>query len=209
MPSTGKLRVIRRTSLIVSAALLAIATISPALAGWGMPTPITDQAQRIEDLWVFTLIIAVAVFFGVEGALLYAIIRFRKRSDELPKQTHGSMALEIVWTSIPVLIVIALFSYSFIVLRDVEKKAPENALTIDVTGFQFSWEFGYSLNDLGRNSDPNASGKFFDSRHGGKGADVCHSRWRTRGIPAQVQRRDPLVLSSELPLQAGRDTRAG
>jgi len=160
MPSTGKLRVIRRTSLIVSAALLAIATISPALAGWGMPTPITDQAQRIQDLWVFTLIIAVAVFFGVEGALLYAIIRFRKRSDELPKQTHGSMALEIVWTSIPVLIVIALFSYSFIVLRDVEKKAPENALTIDVTGFQFSWEFGYSLNDLGRNSDPNASGKF-------------------------------------------------
>lgn len=160
MPSTGKLRVIRRTSLIVSAALLAIATISPALAGWGMPTPITDQAQRIQDLWVFTLIIAVAVFFGVEGALLYAIIRFRKKSDELPKQTHGSMALEIVWTSIPVLIVIALFSYSFIVLRDVEKKASDDALTIDVTGFQFSWEFVYNLNDLGKSTQPNAEGQF-------------------------------------------------
>ncbi|GIW13078.1 MAG: hypothetical protein KatS3mg062_0517 [Tepidiforma sp.] len=159
MPSTGKLRVIRRVNLLISAALLAIATISPAFAGWGMPDPITDQAKRIQDLWVFTLIIALAVFFAVEGALLYAIIRYRKRGDELPKQTHGSTALEIVWTSIPVLIVIALFSYSFIVLRDVEKKAPEDALSVDVTGFQFSWEFVYSLNDLGTNTDPNADGQ--------------------------------------------------
>jgi cytochrome c oxidase subunit 2 len=159
MPSTGKLRVIRRTSLLISAALLAIATISPAFAGWGMPTPITEQAQRIEELWIFTLIIALAVFFAVEGALLYAIFRFRKKSDDLPAQTHGSTAIEIVWTAIPVLIVIALFSYSFVVLRDVEKKAPEDALTVEVTGFQFSWEFVYNLNDLGRNTDPNAQGQ--------------------------------------------------
>ena len=159
MPSTGKLRVIRRTSLLISAALLAIATISPAFAGWGMPAPITEQAQRIEELWIFTLIIALAVFFAVEGALLYAIFRFRKKSDELPAQTHGSTAIEIVWTAIPVLIVIALFSYSFVVLRDVEKRAPEDALTVEVTGFQFSWEFVYNLNDLGRNTDPNAQGQ--------------------------------------------------
>jgi cytochrome c oxidase subunit 2 len=162
MPLTGKLRVIRRVNLLISAALLAIATVSPALADWGMPQPITDQAKRIQDLWVFTLIIAVAVFFAVEGALVYALIRYRKRSDELPKQTHGSTALEIVWTSIPVLIVITLFSYSFIVLRDVEKKAPEDALTVDVTGFQFSWEFGYNLADLGKvqSAPPVSEGTF-------------------------------------------------
>ncbi len=160
MPSTGKLRIVRRFSLLLAAALLAIATISPAFAGWGMPNPITDEAKRIEDLWIFTLIIALAVFFAVEGALLYAIFRFRKRSDELPPQTHGSTALEIVWTSIPVLIVIALFSYSFIVLRDVEKTAPDDALSIEVNGFQFSWEFTYDLSRLGTNTDPNAEGTF-------------------------------------------------
>lgn len=160
MPSTGKLRVIRRISLLVSAALLAIATISPAFAGWGMPSPITEQAERIEELWVFTLIIALAVFFAVEGALLYAIIRYRKKSDELPTQTHGSTALEIVWTAIPVLIVIVLFAYSFIVLRDIEKSAPDDALTIEVSGFQFSWEFTYDLSNLGKNTDPNAEGTF-------------------------------------------------
>jgi len=154
MPRTGKLRFIRRVNLLIFAALLATATVSPALADWGMPTPITDQAKRIQDLWVFTLIIALAVFFAVEGALIYAIVRFRKRNDALPKQTHGSTALEVVWTAIPVLIVITLFSYSFIVLRDVEKEAPDDALTVDVTGFQFSWEFGYNLADLGRSEMP-------------------------------------------------------
>ncbi|GIW17710.1 MAG: cytochrome c oxidase subunit II [Tepidiforma sp.] len=160
MPSTGKLRVIRRVNLLISAALLAIASISPAFAGWGMPEPITDQAKRIQDLWVFTLIIALAVFFAVEGALLYAIFRYRKRSDELPKQTHGSTALEIVWTTIPVLIVITLFSYSFIVLRDVEKKAPSDALSIEVDGFQFSWQFTYDLARLGQGQAPAQEGTF-------------------------------------------------
>lgn len=160
MPSPGKLRVVRRFSLLISAALLAVASISPALAGWGILDPITDEGKRIEDLWIFTLVVALAVFFAVEGALLYAIFRFRKRSDELPPQTHGSTALEIVWTSIPVLIVIALFSYSFIVLRDVEKTAPDNALSIQVDGFQFSWQFTYDLSRLGTNTDPNAEGTF-------------------------------------------------
>lgn len=160
MPSTGKLRLIRRFVTLGSAGLMALGLISPALAGWGMPQPITEQAEKIENLWVFTLIIALAVFFAVEGALIYAIIRFRKKNDELPPQTHGSTALEIVWTTIPVLIVIALFSYSFITLREVEKKAPEDALAIDVTGFQFSWEFVYNLNELGPGSDPNAEGSF-------------------------------------------------
>lgn len=160
MPSPGKLRVVRRFSLLISAALLAVASISPAFAGWGILDPITDEGKRIEDLWIFTLVVAMVVFFAVEGALLYAILRFRKRSDELPPQTHGSTALEIVWTSIPVLIVIALFSYSFIVLRDVEKTAPDDALSIEVDGFQFSWQFTYDLSRLGTNTDPNAEGTF-------------------------------------------------
>ncbi len=160
MPSTGKVRVIRRVHLLISAALLALASISPAFAGWGMPEPITDQAKRIQDLWVFTLIIALAVFFAVEGALVYAIIRYRKRGDGLPKQTHGSTALEVVWTAIPVLIVITLFSYSFIVLRDVEKEAPADALSIEVNGFQFSWEFTYDLARLGRGEAPAKDGTF-------------------------------------------------
>lgn len=114
----------------------------------------------MHDLWVFTLIIAVIVFVAVEGGLVYALVRFRKRNDEMPTQTHGSTAIEILWTAIPVAIVITLFTYSFIVLRDVENKAAPEDLTIHVQGFQFQWKFTYDMDDLGSGAkDAKATGQ--------------------------------------------------
>jgi cytochrome c oxidase subunit 2 len=150
-------RRLRRASILIAVALLALGSVSAASAQTGVPKPITDEASKIEDLWVFTLAIALVVFFAVEGAILYAVFRFRKRSDDLPPQTHGSTLVEIIWTSIPVIIVISLFTYSFIVLRDVENKAAGQDLTVHVQGFQFQWGFTYNLNDLGTNTpDPNS-----------------------------------------------------
>ncbi len=158
MPSSGMPRQLRRAVLLLSFALLALASVSLAAAQAGTPNPITEEGEKIGELWVFTLIIAGIVFFAVEGALIYAIIRYRKKNDELPKQTHGSTIIEFIWTGIPVLIVIALFTYSIIVLRDIENEADPQDLTINVRGFQFSWQFEYALNDLGTNNDPAAEG---------------------------------------------------
>ena len=125
-----------------------------------MPEPITDEADRIHYLWNFTLVIALVVFFVVEGAIVYSIFRFRKKSDELPAQTHGSTLVEIIWTTIPVLIVIALFVNAFIILREVENKADPEDLSVHVQGFQFQWEFTYDMNDLGTNTpDREAEGQ--------------------------------------------------
>ncbi len=159
MARNGMRRHGHRVLLLLTVALLALASIGVASAQVGTPKPITDEARKIEDLWIFTLSIAVLVFLAVEGALIYAVIRFRKRTDELPAQTHGSTILEFVWTGIPVLIVIALFSYSFIVLRDVENSAAAEDMTIEVNGFRYQWEFTYQLNDLGVNTDPEATGE--------------------------------------------------
>lgn len=125
-----------------------------------MPDPITDEGNKIRDLWNFTLAIALLVFVGVEGAILYAVFRFRKRNEDMPVQTHGSTLVEIIWTTIPVLIVIALFTYSFIVLREVENSADDEDLTVHVQGFQFGWEFTIAMNDLGTNTpDREAEGE--------------------------------------------------
>ena len=159
MAVTGFRRQVRRSVLLLAVALVALASIGVASAQIGTPKPITDEARKIEDLWIFTLAIAAVVFVAVEGALVYALIRFRKRNDELPAQTHGSTVLEFVWTGIPVLIVIALFTYSFIVLRDVENTAAAEDMTIEVQGFQYQWQFTYQLNDLGVNADPSAPGE--------------------------------------------------
>ena len=152
MPVSGMPRRLRRATVFLAVALLALTSISVASAQSGQPNGITDEARKMHDLWVFTLVIAVVVFVAVESAIVFAIIRYRKKSDDLPAQTHGSTVIEIIWTTIPVIIVMALFSYSFVVLREVENKADPEDLTVEVQGFQFQWAFKYRMNDLGTNT---------------------------------------------------------
>jgi cytochrome c oxidase subunit 2 len=160
MPVSRVPRRFRQAAFLLAIALFAISSISLASAQSGQPAGITVEAHKMHDLWIFTLIVALVVFFGVEGAIVYALFRFRKKSDDLPPQTHGSTVVEIIWTTIPVVIVITLFTYAFIVLRDVENTADPQDLTVHVQGFQFQWGFTYDLNDLGTNTpDRNAKGQ--------------------------------------------------
>ena len=52
--------------------------------------------------------IAVAVFIVVEGAIIYAAIRYRRRDDKIPKQIHGNTKLEITWTVLPSIVIAAI-----------------------------------------------------------------------------------------------------
>lgn len=158
MRRPGTRRFLRRASTVLAIGLLALASVQLALAQ--QPSGITEQAHKLHDLFLFVSALAIVVFVIVIGVLLYALVRYRKTSDELPPQTHGNTLLELLWVGIPVLLVVAMFSYSVVVLVDVEKDADAGALTIDVTGFQFQWQFTYHLNDLGVNTDPNAQGSF-------------------------------------------------
>jgi cytochrome c oxidase subunit 2 len=64
----------------------------------------------------------------------------------------------MLWVGIPVLLVVIMFSYSVVVLLDVEHSADPEDMTVHVQGFQFQWQFTYDLNDLGPGSDPNNNG---------------------------------------------------
>lgn len=150
-----------RTLLAVAAvALLAFLSLDVAYAQVGTPEPITDEAKDIHDLYLLVLAMGTAVFIGVEAALIYILIRFRRKSDELPPQTHGNNLLEIIWTSIPIIIVLALFVATFITLVDIENEANDEDLTIEVNGFQFQWEFTYAMDDLGTNTGQGGEGTF-------------------------------------------------
>lgn len=156
MRRLGSRRFARRAVTVSSTALLALLTIQTAFAI--QPSGITEEASKMHELFWFVTILGLIVFVLVAGALVYAIIRFRKTDDELPAQTHGSTVLEMLWVAIPVVLVVAMFSYSIVVLVDIEKEAEPEDLTIEVLGFQFQWQFTYQLNDLGTNTDPNAEG---------------------------------------------------
>jgi len=143
------------TALIASALLALLAT---GTASAIQPGGITDEARKMNELFWIVTIAGLVVFVLVAAALVYALIRYRRQGDELPPQFHGGTKIEALMVGIPVVIVIALFTVSMITLVDIDGPAEDDALTIEVTGFQFSWQFAYDLGDLGTNTDPNAEG---------------------------------------------------
>ena len=103
-------------------------------------------AQKQLDLFNVTLWLMVIVFFLVEGVLLYAIIRYRKRpGDPKPPPLHGNNMLEIILTIIPTILVMGLGIWSVFILFYVEAPPDSvpDALQVNVTGHQWWFEFEY------------------------------------------------------------------
>lgn len=109
------------------------------------PEPKTDAGRDVFNLYIVVLILAGLVFVAVEGFILYAVVRYRRRpGDEvLPEQLHGNTTVEIIWTLIPTVIVFILFGFSIVTLGEVEARAEEPGVTIEVEGYQWNWLFRY------------------------------------------------------------------
>ena len=110
------------------------------------PSPKTDAGQDVFNLYLIVLGLAAIVFVGVEGFILYAVVRYRRQpgDDVLPEQLHGNNTVEIIWTIIPTVIVFVLFFFSMLTLGEVEASSNvPDATTVEVTGFQWQWTFRY------------------------------------------------------------------
>lgn len=104
----------------------------------------STAAPAIDLMLDVTIVISSYIFAGVCVALGYALIKWRVKpgdeSDGLP--IHGNTRLEIVWTVIPLIIVLFLGGYSWVVLDDIEAKDAD-VQKINVYSQQFAWTFGY------------------------------------------------------------------
>ena len=127
------------------AGLLAACTPNNNQSTFGTAGPIaSDQA----DLFIFIFWIAAVVFILVEGAVIYAAIKYRQRSssDKLPYQTHGNDKLEITWTIIPVLILLAIAIPTLTGIWEQQNGAPSDkgeVLNVEAIGHQWWFEFRY------------------------------------------------------------------
>jgi cytochrome c oxidase subunit 2 len=98
------------------------------------------------SLFRILLSMAAVVFVIVEGGIIFAVIRFRHKKEDSsePDQVHGNIPLEIIWTVIPVLLVIILFILTINTMNGIA--APPAATTdikVNVVGHQWWWEFDY------------------------------------------------------------------
>ncbi len=87
---------------------------------------------------------AVIVFVAVEGALVYAMIKFRRRpSLGMPRQSHGNTRLEVAWTIAPVLVLAVIAVPTVTTIFDTANLPPGEVLEVTVTGHQWWFEFEY------------------------------------------------------------------
>src|SRR6202041_1852907 len=109
--------------------------------------PVSTAAESIFGLSKFVLTTVAMIFVFVFALLAYVVVRFRNKSRDdrsEPAQVYGSTQVELAWTVIPVLIVIALFLASVRVIASIQNAArPAGALEVVVTGHQYWWEYRY------------------------------------------------------------------
>jgi len=109
--------------------------------------PVSTPAKSIFGLSLFVLAVTGAIFLVVFTLLLYSVVKFRKRKNDdgrEPPQVYGSNQVELAWTVVPVLVVVALFMATARVIADVQKIArPDNAIEVIAIGHQFWWEYRY------------------------------------------------------------------
>jgi cytochrome c oxidase subunit 2 len=115
--------------------------------------PASPVSAAIADLHNVVLLIAAGVFVVVEGLIVFAAFRFRRRATDAgePPQIHGNTRLEIAWTVAPAIIVVALFVLAVRAQQNIDAAAysdePGVPITVEVMGHQWWWEFRYP--DLG------------------------------------------------------------
>jgi cytochrome c oxidase subunit II len=107
------------------------------------PQSVTEEGRAVYGLYNLFMYIAAVVFVVVSGLVIWSVIRYRRRDDELPTQTHGNNRLELIWTVIPTVIVLALFVFTMQAQDKVLDQSGDADVDVTVTAFQWSWRFAY------------------------------------------------------------------
>jgi cytochrome c oxidase subunit 2 len=178
----------RQRSVTIAAvcALLAIAIgiVLSFVIRW-FPVQASTQARNTDRLYHVLVIASIPIFVLVVTVVLYSVWQFRmKPGQELldGPPIHGNTRLEVFWTALPTVLLLALVGYSFVVLHENEKK-PAREIQIGVTGQQFYWSYQYPPSVTGgkplNSYDlyvPEGESVYFNMRS----RDVIHAFW----IPA-------------------------
>jgi cytochrome c oxidase subunit 2 len=139
----------RRALQAASATLFAfVANVSHAAWGLNMPEGVSILSKKIYGLHMLILWVCVVLAVVVFGVMIYSLFKFRRSKGAEPDKTMlHSTKVEIVWTIIPILILVGMAVPIAKTLVEIEDMG-EVGLNIKVTGYQWKWEYEYLNEDV-------------------------------------------------------------
>ena len=178
---------------ILAFALVALSACSPKgktdLERLGLPVAGSDRSQPMWELWLGGWIAVLVVFLLVFGLIVFAMVRFRRRSDdEVPVQIRYNLPIEALYTFAPVIIVAVFFFHTVTSQNEMLEKVDNPDHTVEVVGSKWQWAFNYleetavqgdSVFDVGTPEDPTELWLPVGEsvRFNLKSPDVIHSFW--------------------------------
>ena len=128
-----------RTRARRAAPLLLVALLTGCL-----PESVTAEGERVSQLYVLFMVAAAAVFVVVTGLIGWSVLRHRAADEvDLPRQTRANARLELAWWALPTILVIVLVVATTGVLARIDAPPADDALVVEVDGFQWGWRFTY------------------------------------------------------------------
>lgn len=160
-----------------------------------LPPGATVQSQALHDMWIVFFWAGIGVAAIVYGLIGWCVLRYRKRPGDVtfPAQFRRNNGMEIVYTTIPILMVIGLFAITYPAERHVETIAQQQDVVVNVTGFRWSWRFEYPQLGVSVMGSPQVPPEFVlplgkTTRFNVTSVDVDHSFW----VPEFLFKRDAI-----------------
>lgn len=140
-------RVAKVTGLVGLLALTVTGCSADEVLRFGWPEGITPEAEKMRELWTWSVVAALAVGVLVWGLIFWTVIFHRKKKDdddELPRQFQYNVPLELFAVGLPTIMVCVLFYFTVSTETDVVRSETDDPdVTVDVVAFQWNWEFRY------------------------------------------------------------------
>lgn len=155
------------------------------------PDPVTREGDKILRLWQGSTIAAMLVGALVWGLVGYVVFKYRRRNDDVPRQNPYNVPVEAVYTVAPLLVVAVLFAFTYGTQRQVVSTSGKPDLIVDVTGFQWQWQFHYPQEEITVTGTPGTPPTLVlpvgqTVRFRLESSDVVHSFW----VPRFLSKRD-------------------
>jgi len=121
---------------------------------FGLPEPVSEQGENIYELYLGSNAAALVVGSFVLALIFFVVFRYRKRTDDLPRQVRYNLPIEVLYTAVPFVIIAVLFYYTVLSQNYVNELSNDEAgqsqadVNIGVVGFQWNWQFNYLDEDV-------------------------------------------------------------